>query len=171
MIFSDHIVANFVDRFTYHSVGFSDAKEIFIFLAGVSAFLAYGRMPDAQGVVRSQLRSLFRAGQIYVGQIFICLLLFATALSTGDFVPAQSWENFSLLLSEPTRAIEAAVALYYRPGILAILPTYVVLISSAPLLIIAMRRSALLTLAACAGLWLLAETVTSVNLPSFDPKY
>jgi len=36
MIFIDHVDGNWLGGFTYRGIGFSDAKEIFLFLSGIS---------------------------------------------------------------------------------------------------------------------------------------
>jgi len=43
MIFVDHIPGNALSAITLKSFGFSDAAELFVFVAGYSSMLAYGR--------------------------------------------------------------------------------------------------------------------------------
>ena len=45
MIFIDHVPENVFQHVTQKNFGFSDAAELFVFLAGVSVALAYGN-PD-----------------------------------------------------------------------------------------------------------------------------
>src|ERR1700752_5380844 len=42
-IFIDHIPNNFLSNVTLHSIAFSDAAEVFVFISGYAAALAYGR--------------------------------------------------------------------------------------------------------------------------------
>ena len=42
MIFIDHVPENVFQHVTQKNFGFSDAAELFVFLAGVSVALAYG---------------------------------------------------------------------------------------------------------------------------------
>ena len=43
-IFVDHIPTNVVSWFTVRNYGFSDATEIFVFISGYTAVIAYARM-------------------------------------------------------------------------------------------------------------------------------
>ena len=44
MMFVDHIPQNLLNRFTLRNIGFADAAEIFVLLAGFASMLAYGRV-------------------------------------------------------------------------------------------------------------------------------
>src|SRR5499427_5381742 len=77
MIFIDHVPENVFQHVTLTNFGFSDAAELFVFLAGVSVALAYGtRFFDGETVaaVRAVLR---RAFTLYWVQILISLLIIA----------------------------------------------------------------------------------------------
>jgi hypothetical protein len=50
-IFLDHVPSNTIGQFTLRNVGFSDATEIFVFVSGLSAALAYGRSERKLGFV------------------------------------------------------------------------------------------------------------------------
>ena len=43
-IFVDHIPTNVVSWFTVRNYGFSDATEVFVFISGYTAVIAYARM-------------------------------------------------------------------------------------------------------------------------------
>jgi len=49
MIFIDHIPGNFLSHLTLHSIAFSDAAEVFVFISGYAAALAYGRLFTSKG--------------------------------------------------------------------------------------------------------------------------
>ncbi len=44
-IFWDHVPHNPLGQITLRNIGFSDAAEVFVFLAGYAAILAYGKTP------------------------------------------------------------------------------------------------------------------------------
>jgi hypothetical protein len=50
MMFVDHIPQNVLNRFTLRNVGFADAAEIFVLLAGYASWLAYGRNFERVGL-------------------------------------------------------------------------------------------------------------------------
>ena len=77
MIFIDHVPENVFQHVTQKNFGFSDAAELFVFLAGVSVALAYGTRffeGETVGAVRAVLR---RAFTLYWVQILISLLIIA----------------------------------------------------------------------------------------------
>ena len=65
MIFVDHIPGNALGLATLRNFGFSDAAEIFVFLAGMSAMLAYAKVFERDGVVCGLSRVIRRWARIY----------------------------------------------------------------------------------------------------------
>src|SRR5262249_52155565 len=57
-IFIDHIPNNVLSYVTLHSIAFSDAAEVFIFISGYAAATVYGRALQRQGGIAA-------TGQIY----------------------------------------------------------------------------------------------------------
>src|SRR5580704_14279789 len=51
MIFVDHIPGNLLSSATLQNFGFSDAAEVFVFLAGMSSMLAYGKAFERDGAI------------------------------------------------------------------------------------------------------------------------
>ena len=52
-IFLDHIPTNIVSWLTVRNYGFSDATEIFVFISGYTAVIAYSRMMEQEGWTRA----------------------------------------------------------------------------------------------------------------------
>src|ERR1041384_4342655 len=65
-IFVDHIPTNVVSWFTVRNYGFSDATEIFVFISGYTAVIAYARMMQREGWVRAAARAYRRVWQRHV---------------------------------------------------------------------------------------------------------
>ena len=59
-IFWDHVPENPFAQLTLRNFGFSDAAEVFVFLAGFAAVTAYGRVAQRDGYVVACLRILKR---------------------------------------------------------------------------------------------------------------
>src|ERR1700733_6203325 len=70
-IFIDHIPTNIVSWLTVRNYGFSDATEIFVFISGYTAVIAYARMMARQGWVRAAARIWRRVWQLYVAHILL----------------------------------------------------------------------------------------------------
>ncbi len=61
-IFWDHVPDNPLAQLTVRNFGFSDAAEIFVFLAGYAAILAYGRIARREGLLVAGVRILGAPG-------------------------------------------------------------------------------------------------------------
>lgn len=171
MIFIDHIDNDRFGLLTYRNFGFSDAKEIFISLSGISCCLLYGKLEVQRGLARTQLRALYRSAQIYLGYVFVTFFTFVALLALRHL--AQRYlaadPEFTLLFDDPGRALITSAYLYYTPEYLDILPLYLWLVAAAPLLLRALRHAPRLTLSASALLWLAAGTGYVPQLPRLGP--
>ena len=70
-IFLDHIPNNTVSWLTVRNYGFSDATEIFVFISGHTAVIAYCRMTTQEGWPRAAARIYRRVWQLYVAHILL----------------------------------------------------------------------------------------------------
>ena len=99
-IFWDHIPHNPLAEFTVRNFGFSDAAEIFVFLAGYAAVLAYGKILAREGFLITCVKILRRDWVLYVVHIFLLALLmgiviFANShIETRDLVQEMGLEYF-----------------------------------------------------------------------------
>ena len=90
-IFIDHIPDTVLARFTLHAVGFSDAAEVFIFISGYSAALAYGapldqRVADVQVCVDALKNKgpVFIVGYCYGGSVVWAAACRCTGLAAAS---------------------------------------------------------------------------------------
>ena len=150
LIFLDHIPQNVASWVTIRNYGFSDATEIFIFISGYTAAFVYGRALLESGFVVAAARILRRAWQIYVAHVF----LFTIFLAEISYV-ATSFENplyteemgIMDFLKQPDVTIVQALLLRFRPVNMDVLPLYIVLMLSLPLILVSMRWKPDVTLA------------------------
>jgi hypothetical protein len=150
LIFIDHLPASLLTWFTIRNYGFSDATEIFIFISGYTAAFVYGRAMLDSGFVVATARILRRAWQIYVAHVF----LFTIFLAEISYV-ASSFENplyteemgIMDFLKQPDVTIVQALLLRFRPVNMDVLPLYIVLMLSLPLILLSMRWKPDVTLA------------------------
>jgi len=163
-IFLDHIPDNNVNWLTIRNFGFSDASEIFVFISGYSAALAYGRYLERPGLVYTAARILKRCWQIYIAQLLLFMAFTAQVAYTASHFsnPMFSEEmNIVNFLNEPHITVLQALLLRFRPANMDILPLYIVLLVIFPLILWALSKrpwlviglSALLYLAAGLGHW------------------
>src|SRR3954468_13526860 len=150
LIFVDHLPANILAGFTIRNYGFSDATEIFIFISGYTAAFVYGRAMLERGFVVASARIMKRVWQIYVAHVF----LFTIFLAEISFVAARFenplyTEEMGILdfLKQPDVTIVQALLLKFRPVNMDVLPLYIVLMLSLPLILWLMERRPDVTLA------------------------
>jgi hypothetical protein len=156
LIFIDHLPPSLLTWLTIRNYGFSDATEIFIFISGYTAAFVYGRALLESGLVVAAARILRRAWQIYVAHVF----LFTIFLAEISWV-ASSFENplyteemgIMDFLKQPDITIFQALILRFKPVNMDVLPLYIVLMLSLPLILVSMRWRPDVTLALSALLY------------------
>ncbi|HUH84787.1 MAG TPA: OpgC domain-containing protein, partial [Stellaceae bacterium] len=145
-IFIDHIPNNFLGWFTLHSIAFSDAAEVFIFISGYTAALVYGRSLYQHGRLFATAQIWRRVWQLYVAHIFL-FVIFTAEVSYAILAvnnPMYSEElRVGDFLQQPHIAIIKAMLLQFQPTFLDILPLYIVLLAIFPLVLLTLERGAL----------------------------
>jgi hypothetical protein len=167
-ILLDHIPQNVVAWLTLRNYGFSDATEVFVFISGYSAAIAYGSVMRDQGFLVAGARIMRRTWQLYVAHIFLFVVFTAQiAYVATRFANPMFSEEMNLIgfLNEPHRNLVEALLLKFRPANMDVLPLYIVLLATFPVLLWAMMRAPLATLAASGVLWAAAGQL-NWNLPA-----
>jgi hypothetical protein len=142
-IFLDHVPDNIVSWLTVRNYGFSDATEIFVYISGYTAVIAYSRMMAREGWVRAAARIYRRVWQLYVAHIllFVAFIAQIAYVSTKRDTAALIEEMQLLGLGQdPFRAMLEAALLKFRPTNLDVLPLYIVLLAIFPLVLPALLR-------------------------------
>jgi hypothetical protein len=168
-IFIDHIPDNAVSFFTLRSFAFCDAAEVFIFISGYTAALAYAPVFEREGLAMGVARIYRRVWQLYIAHLCLFMIfnaevaytlkyldnpLFADELAVGDY------------LNNPGEAFIHVLLLQFQPSLLNILPLYIVLLLGLPLLILWIRKHVLIGLVPSGALWLGAN-LFGWNMPGF----
>jgi hypothetical protein len=138
LIFIDHVSPDVLSWFTIRSYGFSDAAEIFIFISGFTAAFVYGRVMFDRGFVIGTARILRRVWQIYTAHLLLFAVLIAeitiaTAVSGGPFYVQEM--AVGAFFKDPGPAMIQALLLRFRPLNMDVLPLYVVLMATLPLVL------------------------------------
>jgi hypothetical protein len=142
-IFLDHVPDNILGWLTVRNYGFSDATEIFVYISGYTAVIAYGRMMAREGWVKAAARVYRRVWQLYVAHIllFVAFVAQIAWVSIKRDTPALIEEMQLLGLGQdPYRAMLEAALLKFRPVNLDVLPLYIVLLAVFPLALPAILR-------------------------------
>lgn len=128
MILVDHIHLNPFGKFTYHSLGLSDAAEIFVFLSGLSCGLAYLPLLERSGntgLVRAVLK---RALIIYAVYCVASVATYAIVSGMGRDFAAAGFEPLPEGLPRLwPRALEYIADLDLQPPLPSVLILYVAL--------------------------------------------
>jgi len=168
-IFVDHVPGNLFGHFTLRNFGFVDAAELFVFVAGYAAALAYGKAFARQGFGAGIRRVGKRVGEIYAAHlVLLAVCVGGIAMAARLFENPLYYEFINLVpfAYEPFEAILRALALNHHLVYLNILPLYIALLAWFPVLFWLLRRHAAWALGASLALYGLAN-FAGLNLPSY----
>ena len=158
-IFWDHIPGNPLANLTVRNFGFSDAAEIFVFLAGYAAVLAYGKIALRDGWVVACVRILRRAWVLYVVHIFLLVLLMGIVFVANNHVETRDMiQEMGLyyFLGNPQQALVDELLLRFKPNLMDPLPLYILLLLGLPLVLPLLLRKAEYVVGFSAALYLMA---------------
>ncbi|GBQ62741.1 hypothetical protein AA103196_0392 [Ameyamaea chiangmaiensis NBRC 103196] len=169
MMFVDHIPQNLLNRLTLHNVGFADAAEIFVMLAGFASWIAYGNAIERHGWREGVSRIVRRCAVLYLYQFGLLLLTVLTIRQWRRIWPLPP-DAVEPELAHGSTWLWKVLTLDALPNYLNILPLYIVLLLLFPVIYALLRRSLPLGLGISAAVWLLINVDPDVNLPNWlDP--
>src|SRR6478752_7522016 len=73
-LFLDHVPHNAVSALTLRNFGFSGATDLFVFVGGYTAAIAYGRMMLERGFVVAATRIFRRVWQLYAAYVVLFVI-------------------------------------------------------------------------------------------------
>ncbi len=164
-IFIDHVSGNTFEWLTLRNYGFSDTTEVFVFVSGYTCMLAYGGALREQGWPTIVARSLRRGFEIYAAFLLLVLVYFVLIWVSGGSRYFDE-TNTRFFFQDPGAALIHIAAMQYTPVNTDILPIFVILHLSFPLLLWLMIRNAALTLAASFLLYLMVQ-IESWHVPAW----
>lgn len=171
-IFIGHIPDHALWVATIQVLGPSDSTETFIFLAGYSAAIAYGRSFDRLGWPYAATAVLLRVWTLYLVHIFMFVAFVAqVSWSAARFAnPVYIDEiNIGAFLEEPHLAVLNALSLRFQPAFMDILPLYIVILLLFALMLPLLRRPVAM-LAVSGALYLLVR-LTRFNLTTAQGEW
>lgn len=169
-IFWDHVPHNPLGQITLRNIGFSDAAEIFVFLAGYAAILAYGKVLQRDGYLIACVKILRRTWVLYVVHIFLLAMLmgivfFANShVETRDLVQEMGLTHF---VTNPQQALTDELLLRFKPNLMDPLPLYIVLLAGLPLVLPLLMRNTLAVVGVSMAVYLVAPGL-GWNLANFS---
>jgi hypothetical protein len=169
-IFIDHLPNNVLAEFTFQSVMFFDAAEVFILISGYTAGIVYGRAMERQGFVIAGVRVYHRVWQLYVAHVFLFMIFIATvAYTAGALNNSLYAEEFGAanFLDEPGVAVAKALTLQFQPAFMHILPLYIVLLAVFPLVLAGLRSWPTAMFFVSFALWLAVQLDKRIALSAY----
>lgn len=169
-IFMDHIPGNIFATITIHNFALCDSAEMFVFLAGYGAGLAYGGTMDRQGWVFAGADTLKRAWTLYIAHIFLFVVFSAqvsysaAALDRADYLDEI---HLDVLADAPYRAMFEALILRFQPAYLDILPMYVAMLVMFAFVGLPLLRWPAVLASLSLAVYVAAR-VTDANFPSWN---
>ncbi len=168
----DHMPGNPLGKVTMRHWSLADATEAFVFISGFTAAMVQLRLIAREGRLVAAGRMLRRSARIHLA--FVATALALCALIAGaaalDLEQQAVWTGFgAALVAEPLRFALGVVAMVIQPGLVNVLPLYVLLMLAAPLIVWGLEAVPLTTLAASLALWWTAPGLNAL-LPSDRPE-
>jgi hypothetical protein len=155
-IFINHIPDNAFSWFTSRTYTLFDSAEVFMFLAGYSAALAYYSLVP-QGLQAFSLKALRRTRAIWTYHLLLVAGIMAAAFALGEAGIKTGYEIYiDKIESDPVQVLLGTPLLAFQAPLLDILPMYVMVMLLAPFLIWLRVRGELVLLAASGLVWMFA---------------
>ena len=169
IIFVSHMPDNWLAWYKPGSFGFSDSADIFVFVSGYAAALAFSRIFRQAGFLAGTARVAKRVTELYAcntGIFFIMITLCAAGnrfLDTGvDYIDLL---NLTYFFQHPEQALLGLYSLTYVPNYFDILTMYMVVLAMMPLVMLLARVQPALAAAAVILLYL-AVPLFKLELPA-----
>ena len=155
-IFINHIPDNAFSYLTSRTYTLFDSAEVFMFLAGYSAALAYYSLVP-QGLQAFSLKALRRTRSIWTYHLLLVASLMTAAYLIGNAGIKTDYEIYiDKIQTDPVRVLLGTPLLAFQAPLLDILPMYVMVMLFAPFLIWLRVQGEIALLAASGLMWMFA---------------
>ncbi|SDV49151.1 OpgC domain-containing protein [Chitinasiproducens palmae] len=170
IIVVDHIGGSILSRATLHAFALCDAAEVFVFLGGFAAAVAYQAHSARVTEAGARKRFMRRALQIYRAFLITAgLMLLTSAILRAFSIDAPNMNRGDLdgLIASPARVLRDILLLKRQPYLSAVLPMYVFFAAAVPFVLPLAHRRPRLLIAASVATWAAAPWLNRY-LPSID---
>ena len=167
IIFIAHCRGNYLWNFIPARFGVSDAADMFVFLSGMAAAIAFGGTFVRQGALIGTARILYRCVQLFtahLGLFFTGAMIIAagTRLLDIDYASLLSLQRF---FGDPGGALIGLFTLSYVPHYFDILPLYIAVLAMVPVMMLLARLHPYCAIAASIALYAAANRY-GLDLPA-----
>jgi hypothetical protein len=155
IIYVAHTSYNWLWDYIPARFGFSDAADLFVFVSGYAAAIAFGGTFIRAGFVTGVARVLNRCWQLYIAHIGLLFVIIVASVTGTKIFNIDYVQTLAIdrLVAQPVQAIFELFTLTYIPHYLDILPLYIVLLAMIPAVMLLARLSPLLVPIASVALY------------------
>ncbi|MBN1103169.1 MAG: OpgC domain-containing protein [Deltaproteobacteria bacterium] len=157
LIFVAHMPGNSLAQYRPGCFGFSDSADIFVFVSGCAAAIAYSKIFRRAGFVAGTARVLKRCSELYachLGLFFaVAMLLVAGNKWLDTDVDYIALLNLGYFFEHTREALLGLFTLTYVPNYFDILPMYMVAMAMLPLVMLIAQLHVALAGALCVALY------------------
>jgi hypothetical protein len=169
LIFIAHTPGNWLAQFRPGCYGFSDSADIFVFISGYAAALAYGKIFQRAGFFAGTARVLKRCGELFACHLGLFFVV-AVVLVGGNHLLQSPVDyvnliNLGYFFDHTQEALLGLFTLTYVPNYFDILPMYIVALAILPLFLLLARVHKILAVSLCVALYLSVQFL-GLELPA-----
>jgi hypothetical protein len=136
LIFIAHVPDNWLSRYRPGYFGFSDSADIFVFVSGYAAALAYGRIFPRAGFFAGTGRIVKRFGELYACHLGLFFVVAVSCVAGNRFLSTDvdyvGLLNLGYFFENAQEALFGLFTLTYVPNYFDILPMYMVALATLP---------------------------------------
>lgn len=166
-IFFAHVPGGWAREIIWARFGLSDAAHVFVFISGFAAAIAFGGTFVKMGFFAGTARIAWRAAQLYACHL---ALFFLALFLSAAFVPEYAeFLGIAGFFADPAARIVELFTLRYVPTYFDILPLYMLVLASVPLVMALARVHPGLVIAVSVALWSVVQA-TGFNLPAGEGR-
>lgn len=170
MIFVNHIPGTVWENYTSRNFGFSDAAEIFVFLAGFASAFAYAKPFLTGSRLVASIKAWRRAGVLYLVHVTLTMIaigLFGwAALAFGQGGMLRQF-GLEMYMDQPIETLVGTVTLGHQLGYVNILPMYAVILLMLPVMLLIVQVFGRLGLLVASIAFWIATSVFTINVPIY----
>lgn len=143
IIFVSHLPDNWLARFKPGAFGFSDSADIFVFVSGYAAALAYRKIFSRAGFIIGTARVVKRVAELYACNLGLFFVIAALCVAGNRYLDTgvnySDLLNITYFLNHTQDALLALYSLRWVPNYFDILTMYMVVLAMLPLLMLLAR--------------------------------
>src|SRR5512139_2841312 len=130
LIFIAHVPDNWLSRYRPGYFGFSDSADIFVFVSGYAAAIAYGRIFLRSGFLAGTGRIVKRFGELYACHMGLFFVVTVSCVVGNRFLTTDidyvALLNLDYFFENAQEALFGLFTMTYVPNYFDILPMYMV---------------------------------------------